>query len=401
MTQSFGLEALIKLIEKLKGREDYYGDERKTRTRLINPIIGALGWNVGVGGQDETSPEEVEEEFSVTTSSNGTKKVDYCIRTQTQPLEMIAGHKEKYKNRVLIEAKQAGKLKEKLEDAEKQSLEYALYLGTPLAVITDGIEWMFYLPIVGQSFEGRRCYSVDIFSQEPSEAADTLNRFLSREYVVTGKAQEEAEKELKNLQSERGAHKLLKEAWEQALKGPDSRMVEILTEKVDEIYGNDLFSMETIIKFLRRRAGVTKEEIAWKSGVEINEQDPEQIGKDNTRTRKPSIRPVAFLLDDVRHELAKSKWNEVLIRLCEILNKEPGSIFEERVSEVRGRKRLYFSKSKAELKNPLPIPGSRFYIEGATLNSLMVEQLARKVLVAVRGSDDGFHIETEDAPEES
>jgi len=65
MTQSFGLEALIELIEKLKGREDYYGSEETTRAVIIDPIFEKLGYNVGVGGQEMTDPGEFVREHNI------------------------------------------------------------------------------------------------------------------------------------------------------------------------------------------------------------------------------------------------------------------------------------------------------------------------------------------------
>jgi len=316
----------------------------------------------------------------------------------------MSSPREKYKNRVLIEAKRNGTLDKKAKSAEEQSLNYALYLGTPLVVITDGIEWLFYLPIPGGiRLEERLFQSVNILDLDSSESAAALYRFLSRDQVITGKAQKEADEELSRQHLERNMHFILKEIWEQALKEPDIRMVNLITEKIEENeeYGFGLVDMEAISKFLRMRAGLTEEEagqIDKPAKEEISEQGLELAGKENARTRK--VIPVAFQLDGVRHELSKLQWNEVLIQLCGLLNKEYDSVFEERVLGLRCSKYPQFSKSKEELSNPLSIPGSPVYVEGQALGAKTVEIRARKVLHKVRGSDGGFRIETEEAPEE-
>ena len=100
--------------------------------------------------------------------------------------------------------------------------------------------------------------------------------------------------------------------------------------------------------------------------------------------------PAAFELDGARHEVAS--WRQLLRVLCAYLASQTGPAFAERVTEVRGRERPYFSASGAGLREPLEIPGADLHVEG-NLNAKNCRDLARRVLVAVRGSDDGFQIE--------
>ena len=130
------------------------------------------------------------------------------------------------------------------------------------------------------------------------------------------------------------------------------------------------------------------------AGQEAREREPS-----SGRTRASALpqaasfkgrHPAAFWVDGNRYEVAL--WNEVLRRTCEQLAQEVGPAFAERVAQLRGRQRLYFSSSTADLRKPLSIPGTNLYVEGNWSADDCV-RLARRVLVAVRGTDDGFRIE--------
>ncbi|HEX7575313.1 MAG TPA: type I restriction endonuclease [Candidatus Methanoperedens sp.] len=58
---------------------------------------------------------------------------------------------------VIIEVKNIGKLR----DADTQLFEYAFHAGVPMAVLTDGQEWNFYLPSGKGSYDERRFYKID------------------------------------------------------------------------------------------------------------------------------------------------------------------------------------------------------------------------------------------------
>src|SRR3990172_9040208 len=59
-----------------------------------------------------------------------------------------------WKALVFIEVKNIGKD----EGADRQLFEYAFHVGVPLAVLTDGRQWSFYLPGEQGSYDERRVY---------------------------------------------------------------------------------------------------------------------------------------------------------------------------------------------------------------------------------------------------
>lgn len=100
--------------------------------------------------------------------------------------------------------------------------------------------------------------------------------------------------------------------------------------------------------------------------------------------------PVAFVLDGRRHEV--TRWRDIFRGVCEILATDPDTDFQERVTEVRGKGRVYFSKDPAVLHQPLRLAETGLFVEGKFSANDCV-RLARRVLIAVRGSDEGFGVE--------
>ena len=147
------LADLEALIARLATTDFSQTSEQATREMVVNPIIGALGW-------DTFSPGEVAREHPVRDG-----KVDYCLRGPRGPL-------------VLIEVKRTGTA---LADHQEQLLGYAFREGVPLAALTDGLIWWLYLPTATASWEQRRFCCIDFREQNAAQAASALHRFTSRE----------------------------------------------------------------------------------------------------------------------------------------------------------------------------------------------------------------------------
>jgi predicted type IV restriction endonuclease len=129
-------ESLEALLIRVRGEEKALegANEEAVRQTVINPILTHLGWNT-------ENLHEVCPEFPI----EG-KKVDYCLKHQGC-------------EQILIEAKKAG---DNLEQREEQLLEYSFRRGVPIAVLTNGMEWWFYLPLKQGPWKERKFFAVDI-----------------------------------------------------------------------------------------------------------------------------------------------------------------------------------------------------------------------------------------------
>jgi hypothetical protein len=142
-------------------REGRYHSEAAVSQGVVLPTLHELGWPV-------FNTSIVIPEYSI----EG-RRVDYALcHPESHPV-------------VLIEVKKVGHS----DGADRQLSEYAFMFGVPMAILTDGQEWSFYLPGEQGRYDERRIYKIDLLEREVSEAEARLVRYLSYENVCSGKAQ--------------------------------------------------------------------------------------------------------------------------------------------------------------------------------------------------------------------
>ncbi len=362
------LSNLEALLTRLISIDFSQSSEQATREMAVNPVIGALGW-------DTFDPGEVVREYSVRGG-----RVDYCLRR----------HK---RNLVMIEVKRAGT---NLSEHQEQLLRYAFDEGVELAVLTDGLVWWLYLPMAGGTWE-QRCFSrITCNQQTCSGAATAIYRFLGRDGVIGGSALKEAKREFESQERDRRVRVAVRDAWLRVLADPKGLLRDLLVETAEEISGYRP-TPEVINEFLQ---GVSGDDIVFDSVRNETKQPPSGPNADDVVPpdkkkigRRLSVPPVAFWLDGKRHDVRT--WRQMLVRLCELVADGAGSVFPVQVTKLRGRKRPYFSSSSADLREPLPIPGTNLFVEG-NVSATQAERIAKGTLRAVRNSEGGFRVERAD-----
>lgn len=375
------LSELTTHIERLAGRDLSRSNEQDTREWAVNPVIGALKWNV-------FDPNEVNRDYSVLGG-----QVDYCLRAQ--------GH-----NLVLIKVKCGG---EDLSEHWEQLLHQAFDERAPLAVLTDGLIWWLYLILSDGIWEQRRLFrffSVDFHDSHPADAAEMIYRFLNRDSVIDGEAQRTAVREFRCMESQRVVQESLAidEAWRQILDDPNGLLHDLLEDAAEEVLGCRPDS-NTVTNFLhdilRNMSGEDEKATSQlpakalvppsSAGPELNPEETPQCG---SMKKKPTIRLIAFWLDGKRYEVMR--WGLLPARVCEVLAREAVPELAERLAEVRGRG-PYFASSANALRRPVEISGTGLYAEG-NISAELAERIVRRVLRTIRGSDEGFHIERAELP---
>ena len=354
-TKADQLHDLAALIARLSTIDFSQTSEQATREMAVNPVIGALGW-------DTFNPVEVAREYP---ARGG--KVDYCLQG---PRGVLA----------LIEVKRTGT---ELSEHQEQLLRYAFDEGVPLAALTDGLVWWLYLPTAGGSWEQRRFSRLNFGERDPADTASALYRFLAREDLVGGTALDEARREFEGQERDRRVRGALQDAWEQVIGDPQGLLRDLLAETVEDLSGYRP-DQRTVSEFLQ---GVLR----TGSPIEV----PHCAGKRRPSTSETENyrghRPMAFWLGDKRYEAAR--WSEMVRGLSDQLAKETGPAFDGKVAPLKSRTgRLYFSEAPDRLRRPMRLHHSRLYVSGFVDANNSV-RAARRVLIAVRGSDDGFRVE--------
>lgn len=185
--------------------------EEATRLGAVLPILARLAW-------DTENLQEVVPEFDV---GDGTR-VDYCLKLRGR-------------NAVFIEVKRTG---EPLDPHQEQLLKYAFKHGVELTVLTDGLLWWIYLPLLRGSWEERKVFAVDIRQQPPADAAARFVEFLGRDAVSSGEAVRRAQQLHTSSEKDRQIAEAFPLAWRQLCEEPDELLVEILAAKVESISGH-------------------------------------------------------------------------------------------------------------------------------------------------------------------
>ena len=313
-------------------------DEAATKQVVILRLLDVMGWN-------QYDVDQVTPEYPV---EDG--KVDYALRLANN-------------NKVFVEVKRAG---ENLSGHQGQLLNYSFKHGVRLAVLTNGLTWWLYLPLREGDWEERRFYSIDILKQEASEIASRLIDFLSRENVRSGAAVEIAENLHESLQRGKIIDETLPRAWESLISGPDDLLVDLIDETVERLCGLKP-GPEPIRRFLDEKAKLpprsTRRDTS--DGATSHVQPVSTLTpRSRVSVERPHIykgkSPVSFTFADETFEV--STWKEILITVAENLYGRHATDYD-RTLELRGTKRAYFSRQKQELREPIAVGNSGYFVE--------------------------------------
>lgn len=204
---------LAERIEKVKAglRQGTYASESAVSQGILLSILHGLGW-------DASDTSLVIPEYSI----EG-RRVDYALWPPGRRSPSA-----------FVEVKKVGKLSEK---ADRQLFEYAFLAGVQMAILTDGREWCFYLPVEQGHYSERLAYEFDLLEEETAEALERLRRYLSYERIRSGEALQAARADYQNVVREREVKRTFPQAWNALLEGRDSLLSEMLAEKVQDLSG--------------------------------------------------------------------------------------------------------------------------------------------------------------------
>ena len=204
-----------------------FTNEAEVSTGVVLRILQDLDWPVF-----DTSV--VAQQFPLKIPTGGTRHEDIALcREDGRPL-------------VFIEVKAVGKI----VGADLQLFEYCFHGGVPFAVLTDGQEWHFYLPMEPGDYDDRSVYKLDILEQDHNECCTRFRRYLSIESVRQGSNLEYARSDRNIADRLVTIQTTLPRAWETILTGTDDSISEILADKVEDLCGFKP-DMDTCADFLR------------------------------------------------------------------------------------------------------------------------------------------------------
>jgi predicted type IV restriction endonuclease len=315
LTEGNVREALLDIRTNLgAGR---FVNEAAVSQGVVQRVLYSLGWPVYDTGV--VSPEH----------SINSRRVDYALcHPPNRPL-------------VLVEVKQVGQS----EGADRQLFEYAFHEGVPMAILTDGQEWSFFLPTEQGRYEERRVYKLDILERDPEEIEATLKRYLDYERIRSGEAIETARKDYRNAARKREAQRTLPEAWTKLIESKDELLIDLVSEKVEDLCGVKP-APEAVAAFLRNRVQLKGEDLADTTLVprRYRQRQPTQA---NARIQQ-TLDFVGFTLYGQTYR-CKSAVDAYMKVLGKLADRDP-KFLERFAAYPKGRgKRPYLARSPEEL----------------------------------------------------
>lgn len=358
-TQLLMKEKILALVNHLKQDRSLASfDEAATKQAVLLRILSLLGWDI-------YNINQVMPEYSV-----GNQRVDYSLRYSNT-------------NKVFIEVKRVG---EDLERHQEQLLNYSFKEGVSLAVLTNGISWRFYLPLLEGSWEQRKFYTIEIYDQESDEIAGRFVDYLSQSKVYSGENIKNAEAVYKSRQKEYLIRETLPKAWNRLIVEPDELLIELIADATEKLcgYKPDNLVVEDFISNV------------YKSPTFVHASPAVQTEKKSTKKPKPVYREnyigksvTAFTFKNTRYDVRY--WIEVLTTICKIVYSLHRSDFD-RVLQLRGTLRPYFTKNPDELRIPQKIEDSDIFME-TNLSSSSIVKISLNVISLFGYSESDFNVE--------
>lgn len=183
--------------------------EAAVSSGIVLRVLSALGWPV-------FDTERLWPEYSLSG-----RRVDFALCHPPS------------KATAFIEVKQVGQS----EGAERQLFEYAFHESIPLAILTDGQSWSFFLPGEQGAYGDRRVYKLDLLERSIEESVSRLERYLSFSRVTNGLAIASAREDYQSAAKLRQVESAIPQAWRKIIEEQDDLLVELIADRVELICG--------------------------------------------------------------------------------------------------------------------------------------------------------------------
>gem|GEM_PF-3456342 len=306
------------VIEELKeGRKVHTFNSQQINQSILLQIISALQWNI-------FDPKEVQLGYPV-----GQSLMDFALLDRGAAVVLINT------------LRQGVKLQSQIEDLKRNGRRS----GAKRVVLTNGISWWIIEPVSRGRWEHTTIHTMNLYDQRVEEVQSRFWQLLSKKQVLGGKDEKESAMSRKVED--------LSEAWITILRTPDMRLVELVADTVEKHYGYRPDYSE-VIRFIETLSTPTRRSERSNKG-------------ENTGYGHPPIpqwytgkKIVSFAIDGRQYEV--HSWKDLLYTLARILYSQQPYEFEK-VLQLRGSKRPYFSKRASDLRVPMLLNGSDIYME--------------------------------------
>jgi predicted type IV restriction endonuclease len=368
------MDKLMEISKSIPDKMDHIQNEESTKTAFIMPFISALGYDI-------FDPSEVVPEFTADIGAKKGEKVDYAIIIDNDPT-------------ILIECKNCHSKLEK--EHAYQLCRYFLVTPARFAILTNGITYQFYTDIDEKNkMDSKPFLEIDMDNLKENQVKE-LEKFSKSSFnlndILTVASELKYKIEIKKVmkrQLNNPSDDFVKFFGKQVYKG-------ILTQNIKEQFTPLIKSaFNEYIKEqvdTRLKTALNVIENGEKNSTEEKNIDPEKkdVTTKPTNFNYKGSRIHSFTFNG--NEYKTTSWINMLLEISNIMLKEHKPEFNK-VLELKGRQRPYFSTNPGEMRNPKKLNNTDIFIE-TNLSANGIVGLSKRIIVLFGYNEDDLIIDT-------
>ena len=353
------MKKLVEFIKKIQ-LDDRFGtfDEAAIKQGVVLKVLSLLDW-------DPFDVDEVLPEHEIQGS-----KVDFCLKKQKAHKVFIFVRKNR----------------EDLTKHQDKVLSLSIQGKVPMAILTNGLTWWFFLPLVQGSADEKKFLAIDMGSQKAEEASETFENFLTKESILSGETEKAAEDIYTARQRDFFIRETLPKAWARIMSDPKKWLADILGSVTEEICGYHP-DREVIEEFISSKF---TEKVDLESVVQPKPAAPAQPAKTAVRGDEFTGKTVqSFTLKGTRYEV--KSWKAMYIKLCEVIFPKHKDDLDVLFTLSKPGKE-YFSRNPYQLLTCEKIAGTGLYVD-VNLTAKEIVDLTQKVLHLLGYEENALSLE--------
>ncbi|MBN2033267.1 MAG: restriction endonuclease subunit R [Deltaproteobacteria bacterium] len=360
------MEKLADFIRKIQSDERFADfDEAAVKQGIVLKILSFLEW-------DPFDVDEVQPECKA-----GSSRVDFSLRHENR-------------NKVFLSIKKGS---EDFTNHQERLLKDAVDGRVEMAILTDGLRWMLFLPLVDGVRDKRAFHVIDMKGQAAEEISQKFQEFLSKENVASGKALKTAESIYETRKRNTLIEEHLPKAWRNIIREPEKWMADLLADVTYELCGYRP-ERERVEKFLAEeveaKTGIRYAVTAKHSPAPSSNLQPERNAWSERRDDLAGKSIIAFTLAGKRYEV--KSWKAMFLKFCDVLLPKHRKDELEVLFTVATPHREYFSRNPYEFLTAEKIPGTSVYVD-TNLSAGEVIDLSHKLLVLFGRKENDLSLE--------
>ena len=317
-------------------------DEAAIKQAIVLKTLSLLEWDIF--SLDEVQPEYMLKEG----------KVDFALKDKESPRVFIS-------------------VKKDLSNFKKQIemlLDWSAQCNVKIAVLTNGLSWWLFLPLLEGSIDDKRFCTIDTQEEKIEILTQKFSDFLLKENIFSNSSTKLAEDIYNNRKQMILINEHLPKAWQKILNEPDKWLVDVISEVTKDLCGYKP-DRERVKEFIISEVKIRAERYGFSERSSIK-----KISDKDEKDYK-GMKARSFKFQDEEHSV--KSWEEIPWKICDIIAKKHKDTFDT-VLFISLKDRYFFSRDEFEFLICKKIPNTDIYIN-TDLSEMFALSLSREILL--------------------